>query len=277
MSPSTFVSTDKSTRMPALFIPHGGGPCFFMDWDPKDEWDNMANYLRNIANGLPAKPKAIVMVSAHWIQSEVTVTSAAHPEMIFDYHGFPAHTYELRYPAPGEPALADKLVHLLKAAGIQARTDDQRGFDHGMFIPLLLMFPEANIPVIQMSLTKTLNPAEHIAIGQALESLRDDEVLIVGSGMSFHNMRGYGDPQYGPISDAFDDWLTQSVVSDPDARNKALSHWENAPGARQCHPPRAEEHLIPLMVVAGAAGQDKGIKAFTDRVMQTTLSAFHFG
>jgi aromatic ring-opening dioxygenase catalytic subunit (LigB family) len=269
--------TNQKPRMPALFIPHGGGPCFFMDWDPKNEWDKMANYLRNIASGLPVQPKAVVMVSAHWIQSEVTVTSAAHPEMIFDYDGFPANTYELRYPAPGEPGLAEKLVHLLKTAGIQARTNETRGYDHGMFIPMLLMFPEANIPVIQMSLTKTLNPEEHIAIGQALESLRDEGVLIVGSGMSFHNMRGYGDPRYGPISDIFDTWLTQSVESDPHTRNKSLAHWEDAPGARQCHPPGAEEHLIPLMVVSGAAGQDKGVKAFTDRVMQTTISAFHFG
>ena len=248
-----------------------------MDWNPKDEWDKMAHYLKNIAAGLPAQPKAIVMVSAHWIQSEVTVTSAAQPEMIFDYYGFPAHTYELRYPSPGQPELAQKLVHLLKASGIQARTDDQRGYDHGMFIPLLLMFPQANIPVLQMSLTQTLNPAEHIAIGQALESLRDEGVLIVGSGMSFHNMRGYGDPRFGPISDTFDNWLTQTVESAPDTRNQALSHWEEAPEARQCHPPRAEEHLIPLMVVAGAAGQDQGVKAFSDRVMQTTISAFHFG
>lgn len=269
--------TIQKPRMPALFIPHGGGPCFFMDWDPKNEWDKMANYLRNIASGLPVQPKAVVMVSAHWIQSEVTVTSAAHPEMIFDYDGFPANTYELRYPAPGEPGLAEKLVHLLKTAGIHARTNETRGYDHGMFIPMLLMFPEANIPVIQMSLTKTLNPEEHIAIGQALESLRDEGVLIVGSGMSFHNMRGYGDPRYGPISDIFDTWLTQSVESDPHTRNKSLAHWEDAPGARQCHPPGAEEHLIPLMVVSGAAGQDKGVKAFTDRVMQTTISAFHFG
>ena len=269
--------TNQKPRMPALFIPHGGGPCFFMDWDPKNEWDKMANYLRNIASGLPAQPKAVVMVSAHWIQSEVTVTSAAHPEMIFDYDGFPANTYELRYPAPGEPGLAEKLVHLLKTGGIQARTNETRGYDHGMFIPMLLMFPEANIPVIQMSITKTLNPEEHIAIGQALESLRDEGVLIVGSGMSFHNMRGYGDPRYGPISDIFDTWLTQSVESDPHTRNKSLAHWEDAPGARQCHPPGAEEHLIPLMVVSGAAGQDKGVKAFTDRVMQTTISAFHFG
>ena len=269
--------TNQKPRMPALFIPHGGGPCFFMDWDPKNEWDKMANYLRNIASGLPAQPKAVVMVSAHWIQSEVTVTSASHPEMIFDYDGFPANTYELRYPAPGEPGLAEKLVHLLKTGGIQARTNETRGYDHGMFIPMLLMFPEANIPVIQMSITKTLNPEEHIAIGQALESLRDEGVLIVGSGMSFHNMRGYGDPRYGPISDIFDTWLTQSVESDPHTRNKSLAHWEDAPGARQCHPPGAEEHLIPLMVVSGAAGQDKGVKPFTDRVMQTTISAFHFG
>lgn len=269
--------TNQKPRMPALFIPHGGGPCFFMDWDPKNEWDKMANYLRNIASGLPAQPKAVVMVSAHWIQSEVTVTSAAHPEMIFDYDGFPANTYELRYPAPGEPGLAEKLVHLLKTAGIQARTNETRGYDHGMFIPMLLIFPEANIPVIQMSLTNTLNPEEHIAIGQALESLRDESVLIVGSGMSFHNMRGYGDPRYGPISDIFDTWLTQSVESDPHTRNKSLAHWEDAPGARQCHLSGAEEHLIPLMVVSGAAGQDKGVKAFTDRVMQTTISAFHFG
>lgn len=272
------ISTSpKTERMPVIFIPHGGGPCFFMDWNPKDEWDKMAHYLKNISDGLPTQPKAIVMVSAHWIQSEVTVTSADHPEMIFDYYGFPAHTYELRYPSRGEPELAQKMVHLLKSAGIHARTDDQRGYDHGMFIPLLLMFPEANIPVIQMSLTQTLNPAEHIAIGQALESLRDEGVLLVGSGMSFHNMRGYGDPRFGPISDTFDNWLTKAIESDPDARNQALSHWENAPEARLCHPPRAEEHLIPLMVVAGAAGQDKGVKAFSDRVMQTTISAFHFG
>lgn len=248
-----------------------------MDWDPRDEWDKMADYLRGIAKDLPEQPKAIVMVSAHWIQSEVTVTSAAKPEMMFDYYGFPAHTYELQYPAPGEPALAERLVTLLKAAGIAARTNEKRGFDHGMFIPLLLMFPNADIPVVQLSLTKSLDPSEHMAIGKAIQSLRDEGVLIVGSGMSFHNMRGYGDPHYGPISDRFDQWLTQSMQADADTRNKALADWENAPEARQCHPPRAEEHLIPLMVVAGAAGQDKGVKAFTDRVMQTTLSAFHFG
>lgn len=263
--------------MPTVFIPHGGGPCFFMEWQPRDAWDKMAAYLRGIGAGLPQKPKAIVMVSAHWLETDVTVTSSPHPELIYDYHGFPPHTYELRYPAEGAPALAKQLVDLLGQAHITARVDEKRGFDHGMFIPLMLMFPKADIPVVQMSLKTSLDPAEHQAIGHALRSLRDEGVLIVGSGMSFHNMRGYGDPRFGPISDAFDAWLTDTIEAEPTSRHQRLTEWETAPGARLCHPPRAEEHLIPLMVVAGAASQDKGQKVFSDRVMQTTLSAFHFG
>ncbi|MEY4140379.1 MAG: hypothetical protein RLZZ371_2561 [Pseudomonadota bacterium] len=117
----------------------------------------------------------------------------------------------------------------------------------------------------------------HLEAGRALESLRDQDVLIIGSGMSFHNMRAYGNPQYGPISDVFDEWLTQAVESSPQERYRLLTNWEQAPAARQCHPPRAEEHLIPLMTVAGAAGQDAGRKVFSDRVLETTLSAFTFG
>lgn len=266
-----------ATRMPTIFIPHGGGPCFFMDWEPRDAWDRMAAYLRGIRAGLPQSPKAIVMVSAHWLEAEVTVTSAPQPGLIYDYYGFPPHTYELRYPAPGEPRLAERLLALLGQAGIPARADAQRGFDHGMFIPLLLMFPQADIPVVQLSLKTSLDPAAHLAIGTALQSLRDDGVLIVGSGMSFHNMRGYGDPRFGPISDGFDAWLTDAVQAGPAARQQALTDWELAPGARLCHPSRAEEHLLPLMVVAGAAGNELGRKVFSDRVMQTTLSAFQFG
>lgn len=265
------------SRLPTLFIPHGGGPCFFMDWNPKDAWDKMAAYLRGIAADLPQAPTAIVMVSAHWLEADATVTSGSQPDLIYDYYGFPAHTYELRYPAPGAPALADRMVSLLNQGGITARADESRGFDHGMFIPLMLMFPKAEIPVVQLSLKTSLKPADHLAIGHALQSLRDEGVLIVGSGMSFHNMRGYGDPRFGPISDAFDAWLTQAVEATPQARQDALTQWETAPGARLCHPPRAEEHLLPLMVVAGAAGEDAGRKVFSDRVMQTTLSAFQFG
>ena len=197
--------------------------------------------------------------------------------LIYDYSGFPPHTYELKYPAPGAPALADQIVKTLTAARIASGANAQRGFDHGMFIPLKLIFPQANIPVVQLSLHNSLDPARHLEAGRALEALRHQDVLIIGSGMSFHNMRAYGNPQYGPVSDAFDEWLTQAVEASPQERDRLLENWEQAPGARQCHPPRAEEHLIPLMVVAGAAGKDAGRKVFSDRVMETTLSAFTFG
>ena len=270
MNPSTY------TRMPTWFIPHGGGPCFFMDWNPIDAWDPMADYLKNAHSSLPRQPKAIVLVSAHWLQPQMMVTSAAQPELIYDYFGFPPHTYELTYPAPGAPELAARMVGLLQAAGIESGADDKRGFDHGMFIPLKLMFPNADIPVVQLSLHHSLDPVQHLNAGRALQSLRDEDVLIIGSGMSFHHMRAYGNPQYAPISDEFDNWLTQAVQADPQQRDQLLAQWTQAPRARDCHPLRAEEHLIPLMMVAGAAGESFGRKVFSDRVMQTTLSAFAF-
>lgn len=271
------MTTAHPSRMPTWFIPHGGGPCFFMDWNPVDAWDRMADYLKNAHRSLPRQPQAIVLVSAHWLQPQVMVTSAAQPALIYDYYGFPPHTYELTYPAPGAPALAQRIVDLLQAAGIESGADAQRGFDHGMFIPLKLMFPEADIPVVQLSLHSSLDPVQHLQTGRALQSLRDEDVLIIGSGMSFHNMRAYGNPQYAPISDEFDNWLTQAVQAESPLRDQLLAHWDQAPRARDCHPPRAEEHLIPLMTVAGAAGDSVGRKVFSDRVMETTLSAFAFG
>jgi aromatic ring-opening dioxygenase catalytic subunit (LigB family) len=237
----------------------------------------MADFLKGLSATLPDQPKAIVVVSAHWLESTVSVTGASAPSLIYDYQGFPAHTYELKYPAPGEPALAQKIVDFLKKAHIAASIDASRGFDHGTFIPMMLMFPKANIPVVQLSLNSNLDPQTQMDLGLALETLRDQGVLIIGSGMSFHNMRGYGDPRFGPISDAFDQWLTQTVESNPDQRAKGLLNWDKAPSARQCHPSRQEEHLLPLMVAAGAAPREKGKKVFSDRVMETTLSAYVFG
>ena len=263
--------------MPTWFIPHGGGPCFFMDSNPPHAWERMADFLKGLAATLPARPRAIVVVSAHWLDGAFSVTSGARPDLIFDYHGFPPHTYALQYPAPGEPALAARITALLQAAGLPSQQDASRGFDHGVFIPMLLMFPGADIPVVQLSLSTTLDPALHLAAGRALQALRQEGVLIIGSGMSYHNMRGYGDPRSGPISDEFDAWLTAAVQAAPPQRQQSLIDWAQAPSARLSHPPRAEEHLLPLMVVAGAAGQDPGEKVFSDRVMETTLSAFRFG
>lgn len=262
--------------MPTYFIPHGAGPCFFMDWNPPHTWDAMAAFLKSIASQLPERPRAIVMVSAHWLEDDFRITGHDRPELIFDYYGFPEHTYQLSYPAPGQPELAQQVADLLNAQGLAASVDHERGYDHGMFIPLKLMFPAADIPVIQLSLRRGLDPQKHIQAGNALQSLRDSGVLIVGSGMSFHNMRGYGDPRFTPISAAFDQWLTDAVQSPPEARNQQLQYWAQAPHAYSCHPAGHEEHLIPLMVVAGAAGDGVGEQVHSSVVMETTISAYRF-
>ncbi|MGB8143654.1 MAG: class III extradiol ring-cleavage dioxygenase [Chromatiaceae bacterium] len=269
--------TDTTTRMPTWFIPHGGGPCFFMDWNPPQAWNKMAAFLKGVAATLPQRPEAILVVSAHWLESGFHVTSAPSPELIYDYYGFPPHTYALRYPASGEPRLASRITELLGQANLASHADPSRGFDHGMFIPLMLMFPDADIPVVQVSLRRDLDPELHWQAGRALAPLRDEGVLILGSGMSFHNMRGYGDPRFGPISDQFDAWLTAAVQAEAGERQRLLVDWAQAPAARLSHPPRAEEHLLPLMVVAGAATEQPGQGVFSDRVMETTLSAFRFG
>ncbi|MCB5362349.1 dioxygenase [Pusillimonas sp. CC-YST705] len=198
--------------MPVLFIPHGAGSCFFMDWSPAHTWDRMAAFLKGIAHTLPATPRAIVLISGHWLEPDFCVTGNPKPSLIYDYGGFPAHTYQLTYPAPGEPALAQHIATLLTQEGVAAGVDPKRGFDHGVFIPLKLVFPKAEIPVVQLSLRADLDPAAHIRAGRALASLRDEGVLIVGSGMSFHNMRGYGDPRYTPVSAAFDAWLSAAIT-----------------------------------------------------------------
>ena len=264
------------TRMPVYYVPHGAGPCFFMDWNPPHAWDNMASFLKGIADTLPSRPRAILLVSGHWLEPEFRATGHSSPELIFDYYGFPPHTYKLTYPASGEPALAEDLAQLIRGAGLNASVDPARGFDHGVFIPLKLMFPNAEVPVVQLSLRRDLDPAAHIAAGRALADLRKQGVLIVGSGMSFHNMRGYGDTRYTPLSEEFDEWLTAAVESAPAERERLLENWTQAPHARHCHPPAAEEHLIPLMVAAGAARDAQGRKVYSERIMETTISAFRF-
>lgn len=266
----------SSVRMPTWFIPHGAGPCFFMDWNPKDAWNKTGKFLKDLPLTLSNQPKAILMISAHWMESTISLTGAQNPELIYDYHGFPAHTYDLQYPAKGDPALAQEIIETLASSQIKAKLDASRGFDHGMFIPMLMMFPKADIPVIQLSLHNNLDPQTHFNLGVALEKFRDQGVLIIGSGMSFHNMRGYGQPAFGPISDEFDEWLAKTVESDPVTRKQSLIDWANAPSARLCHPLRQEEHLLPLMVVAGAASKEQGYKVFTDRVLETSISAFVF-
>lgn len=266
--------TDSHRPLPTYYIPHGGGPCFFMDWDPPDTWTKMGDWLKGMSAGID-KPKAILVVSAHWEEEDFTVTTNPTPALIFDYYGFPPETYALTYPAPGAPELAKKVAALLNKAGLTAKLDSERGFDHGVFVPFKLIYPEAKIPVIQLSLKEGLDPETHLAAGRALQSLRNEGVLIVGSGMSYHNlgkfMRGGGDGD----AKKFDTWLTQAATSEPQHRNALLAAWDKAPSARQAHP--REEHLLPLMVVAGAAESDAGKQVYTDVVMNSAISAYKFG
>jgi aromatic ring-opening dioxygenase catalytic subunit (LigB family) len=246
-----------------------------MEWNPPDTWTSMAAFLSGLAAGLPARPRALLVISAHWAEEVFAVGSHAQPPLIYDYYGFPEHTYRLSYPAPGGPALARQVRDLLQDAGLAAREEPARGLDHGVFVPLKLVFPEAGIPVVPLSLRADLDPAAHLAAGRALAPLRDEGVLILGSGMSFHNMRGYGDPRFGPVSDLFDAWLSETLeVPEAAAREAGLAAWADAPGGLQSHPRGQEEHLLPLMVAAGAGGP--GRRIYSDRVMETTLSAFRF-
>lgn len=277
MSSDNYVISDETGRMPVFFIPHGAGPCFFMDWNPANTWNRMESFLKGLADTLPAQPSAIVLVSAHWLEPQFTVTGNTRPPLIFDYYGFPPHTYELTYPAPGDTELAERMKQLLRLDGTDAEVNSERGFDHGVFIPLKLMFPRADIPVVQLSLRQDLDPDAHLEVGRALSGLRDEGVLIIGSGMSFHNMPGYGDARYTSISAEFDHWLTAAVESQPAQRNSLLQKWTQAPHARLCHPQGGEEHLIPLLVAAGAGDDSVGRRIYSERIMETTISAYRFG
>jgi len=261
-------------RQPAIFLPHGGGPCFFMDWTwgPVDTWNATQRFLEGLAATLPAPPKALLVVSGHWEETAFTVSSAAKPGLIYDYSGFPEETYRLTWPAPGAPELAVRVAGLLSQAGLPSAVNPARGFDHGVFVPLKVAFPGANIPVATLSLAASLDPALHLAAGQALAALRDEGVLIVASGMSFHNLRAYLRSETVERARAFDRWLTQAVESPAAERAALLTEWRNAPQAVFAHP--REEHLIPLMVAAGAGGA--GRRIFGDEPMGAALSAYRF-
>lgn len=238
-----------------LFVSHGGGPMPLLG-DPGHQ--DMVYRLTELAADL-RKPSAILVISAHWEEAIPTITSGTTPSLIYDYYGFPSEAYKIEYPCPGEPVLAQQVAQALDQAGIQARLDDQRGLDHGAFVPLKLMYPEATIPCIQLSLVDTLDASTHLAIGRALQALDYDNLLVLGSGFSFHNMRAFFAAQTPEIQArnlAFEDWLEQtcgdSSLSEPE-RAKRLADWEQAPHARFCHP--REEHLLPLHVCYGLANK----------------------
>ena len=271
-------SDSQAKALPTLYIPHGGGPCFFMDWTmgPADTWDKMESWLRGLADSIGARPSQIVVCSAHWEGEQILINSSLEPALIYDYNGFPPHTYELKYPAPGSPRLAEKIQSLLNAADISASLDAEHGLDHGTFIPFKLIYPDADIPIVQISLRSDLDPAHHIAVGRALSPLRQQGTLIVGSGMSYHNMQALMTPGDDKLdARQFDDWLRSACANTGREREEQLCDWQSAPAARQAHP--REEHLLPLMVVAGAARDEVGVAIYQDQVLGAQVSAIQFG
>jgi aromatic ring-opening dioxygenase catalytic subunit (LigB family) len=264
-------------RQPTFYLTHGAGPCFWTDFPPPfgpHAYDGLAKYRAGLLDGLPERPRAILMVTAHWEEAVPTLSTSAAPPMLFDYHGFPENTYELSYLAPGTPQIAQRAIALLRASGIEAKENPTRGYDHGVFVPMLKIDPSAGLPIAMMSLDGRLDPMQHLAIGAALSPLRDEGVLIVGSGSSYHALRHVwdGDPA---ASIEFDDWLHDTVTCAPNERQARLSNWTMAPSGLRCHP-RAD-HLLPLMVAAGAALDDPGQGTFREAIGGKVYSCFSFG
>ena len=263
------------TRLPTYFISHGGGP---WPWIPqmRAQFVNLEASLKKMVADLPELPKAVLSISGHWEGDDFAVMASPNPPMVYDYYGFPKHTYEITYPAPGAPDLAARTRDLLAAAGLPTHLDTTQGFDHGTFAPLYIMFPEANVPVYQVSLNKNYSPAEHFALGRALAPLRDEGVMIVGSGLSFHNLRLFGPGAKVP-SEAFDAWLGEALDQAPEARTQSLLDWESAPYARVCH--KQEDHFVPIFAAVGAAEGESATRIYHDTGLMggVTASSYRFG
>lgn len=242
-------------NLPSYFVSHGGGPWSFMDGDFRRAHAKLETALAEIPREIGRTPKSILMISGHWEADEFTVMANPKPPMVYDYSGFPEHTFQVLYSAPGSPDLARRVQSLLEGNRLVAHLDDRRGFDHGAFVPLSVMYPGANVPVVQLSLKSSYEPAIHIEAGRALAGLRDEDVLIVGSGLTYHNLGRFSASGQKP-SHEFDAWLNDTLHdSDPQSRVRKLVDWQHAPAAREAHP--REDHLLPLMVILGTAENSK--------------------
>lgn len=267
-----------ASRLPTYFVSHGGGPWPYMTGEFRSNFDQLERSLVDMRREIGDKPRAILVVSGHWEERGFTISSGVKPGMVYDYYGFPDYLYHIAYNAPGSPELATRVRHLLGAAGIGAALDPTRGYDHGTFSILKPLYPDEDVSVVQLSLDASYDPALHLAVGRALAPLRDEGVLIVGSGLSYHNlaaMRGTGGHE---PSRRFDAWLQETLVdATGEARSRRLIDWERAPAARAAHP--REDHLIPLMVVVGAAETEPGAVTYhqNDFFGGLTASSFRFG
>ena len=265
-----------TTRLPTFFISHGGGPWPWMEGMVEGPYAKLVTSLRRMPADAGGQVRSILMVSAHWEAPMFTVQGNMQPPMIYDYYGFPESTYRIRYAAPGNPELAIRVEQCLRAADLPGAVDGERGYDHGMYAPMAVAYPDADMPIVQLSLLAGLDPGAHLQLGRALAPLREEGVLLVGSGLSYHNLRAFGPPAID-ASAAFDAWLQQTLRLPSPQRTQALLDWERAPAARLAHP--REEHLLPLMVAVGAAGDDAADLVYHEKDFMggVTVSSFRFG
>ena len=263
------------TRQPSYFISHGGGPWPWID-DMRAALAPLERSLAALPSELPEPPQAILMISGHWEADAVRVMHSARPPMVYDYSNFPPHTYEITYPAPGAPALAERAAGLIAAAGLPVTLDETRGFDHGTFVPAFVMYPEADVPIFQVSMLESYDPDDHFRLGRALAPLRDEGVVIVGSGLSYHNLRLFGPGAREP-SEAFDAWLGETLALPAAERTARLLDWESAPHARTCH--AREDHLVPLFAALGAAEDARATRTYHQEMVfgGVTASSWRFG
>ena len=262
--------------LPTYFISHGGGPWPWIP-DMRAMFASLEASLKQMVADHGETPKAILMISGHWEEQDVAIMCSPKPPMVYDYSGFPPETYSITYDAPGAPDVAARISDLLTEAGIKSKLDPNRGFDHGTFSVMEVMYPEAKVPLLQISLLKSYDPADHIAIGRALAPLRDEGIMIVGSGLSFHNLRLIRGGGEAP-SAQFDAWLFDAMMAAPSERRDAIINWETAPSARICH--QNEDHLVPLFVALGAAENEPATRIYHDEGnarMPITVSNYRFG
>jgi aromatic ring-opening dioxygenase catalytic subunit (LigB family) len=266
-----------STRLPTYFLSHGGGPWPYLDGPFRRAFDQLEQSLVDIRRELRDAPRAVLVISGHWEEDGFAISSGAEPGMVYDYSGFPEHTYHIRYKAPGSPQLAARVQQLLSGGGIEARLDPDRGYDHGTFTVMKPLYPKEDIPLVQLSIDRSYDPALHLQLGRLLAPLRDEGVLIIGSGLSYHNLARRDRAAIEP-SQAFDAWLQETLVaSPPEERTPRLLDWEQAPLARAAHP--QEDHLIPLMAAVGAAEGESATVVYHQKDLfgGMTASSFRFG
>ena len=266
-----------STILPTYFISHGGGPWPYLDGPFRRMFDRLEQSLFDIRRELGDAPRAVLAISGHWEEHGFAISSAEQPGMEYDYSGFPPHTYQIKYKAPGSPELAAGVQRLLREGGIGARLDRERGFDHGVFSIMKPLYPGEDIPLVQLSIDRSYDPELHLKLGRLLAPLRDEGVLIIGSGLSYHNLREMRGNEGAEPSRQFDAWLQETLAAAPAERTKRLIQWEQAPMARAAHP--QEDHLIPLMAAVGAAEEEPVALVYHQKDFGggITASSFRFG